>query len=441
MPEAVRILYVDDYILDRALVREALLKQATGFDLTEAVSREEFEALLDRGPFDLVLSDFNILGYTGLEVVRIVQERVPGLPVVIVTGTGNEEVAAESIKLGAADYVVKSERALRHLPQTIRLVLERRDAELALQESRQEYRELVENLNDVIFRLDAEGVIRYVSPAVGLLGLEAGEAVGWPFERFIHPDDLGAVRPAFQGVLAGRLDPSEFRLLARDGGARWVRSSSRPYVKGGAVAGIQGVLTDISERKRAEEELRQSAERFRRVTESANDAIILADGSGLVVSWNAAAERMFGYNEAEALAQSLATLMPERWRILHEAGMRGIENGGEPRVVGRTVELRAVRKGGDEFEVELSLSRWESAQGRFYTGILRDITERKRAEATIKSQLDELHRWHDVMLGREDRVQELKREVNELCLRIGETVRYPSQEDEPADAAAAKSSS
>ena len=121
----IRILYVDDYPLDRELVRDALERETGDFKVTEASSRTEFEQVLAQGSFDLVLSDFNILGFEGLQVLEAVHQKAPHLPVIIVTGTGSEEVAAEAIKRGAADYVLKTPKHIRRLPHTIHQVLEK----------------------------------------------------------------------------------------------------------------------------------------------------------------------------------------------------------------------------------------------------------------------------------------------------------------------------
>jgi PAS domain S-box-containing protein len=142
MSKSVRILYVDDYPLDRELVRDALEKEYGGFELVEAASRADFETALAQGGFDLVLSDFNILGFEGLQVLEAVRATDSPLPVIIVTGTGSEEVAAEAIKRGAADYVIKTPQHIQRLPHTIHAALEKkrledehRQAEEALRES------------------------------------------------------------------------------------------------------------------------------------------------------------------------------------------------------------------------------------------------------------------------------------------------------------------
>jgi response regulator RpfG family c-di-GMP phosphodiesterase len=137
---AIRVLHVDDYPLDRQLVRDALERDDAGFVVTEAASRADFENAMTHGDFDLVLSDFNILGFDGLQVLDAVHARDPRLPVVIVTGTGSEEVAVEAMKRGAADYVIKTPQHIRRLPLTIRAALR----DLQLEEEHARAREQIE---------------------------------------------------------------------------------------------------------------------------------------------------------------------------------------------------------------------------------------------------------------------------------------------------------
>src|SRR3972149_2629024 len=119
MDNAIRILYVDDNPLDRGPGRHAREGGHGGFQVVEASSREQFEARLAEGGFDLVLTDFNILGFEGLQVLDAVRARYPRVPVIVVTGTGSEEVAAEALKRGAADYGIKNPKHTRRLPHTI----------------------------------------------------------------------------------------------------------------------------------------------------------------------------------------------------------------------------------------------------------------------------------------------------------------------------------
>src|SRR3954452_25620185 len=138
------------------------------------------------------------------------------------------------------------------------------------------------------------------------------------------------------------------------------------------------------------EALRESESRFRSVAESATDAIIAADQKGDIISINRGAEQMFGYVEDEVRGGSLSFLMPERFRPMHDAGIKRVAEGGmaASRLIGQTVEVVGLRKDGREFPLELSLATWENAGQRFFSGIIRDISERKKAEEKLRAILE-----------------------------------------------------
>ncbi|MFC2102081.1 response regulator [Bacteroidota bacterium] len=148
---------------------------------------------------------------------------------------------------------------------------------------------------------------------------------------------------------------------------------------------IQGraVFQDITGIRRAEEDLRQSEERYRAVADSAVDAIITLDSSGLIVGWNRAAEKLFGYSEAEMGGEPVTLIMPESSQKQHHDGINRIQQGEDERIIGKTVELKGKRKGGEEFPIELSLASWTTDDGKFFTGIIRDITLRKNTEEEL----------------------------------------------------------
>ena len=137
--------------------------------------------------------------------------------------------------------------------------------------------------------------------------------------------------------------------------------------------------------ERAEQSLTESEHRFQSLVESATDAIIVANGRGIVVSWNRAASRLFGYSVEEILGQPLTILMPERYRAAHERGIARIEATGKGQLIGSVVELHGLRKSGEEFPIELSLATWKTANGSYYSGIIRDISERKKALQALET--------------------------------------------------------
>jgi PAS domain S-box-containing protein len=146
-----------------------------------------------------------------------------------------------------------------------------------------------------------------------------------------------------------------------------------------------GVKELAAKAERTESLLTESEERFRSLVESASDAIVLADHRGLILSWNRSASMLFGYTNEEAIGKPLTILMPERYRAAHENGLALIESTGTGRVMGTVLEVHALRHDGTEFPIELSLATWSSSAGNFYSGIIRDISARKKTE-------DALHR-------------------------------------------------
>jgi PAS domain S-box-containing protein/putative nucleotidyltransferase with HDIG domain len=151
-------------------------------------------------------------------------------------------------------------------------ITERKLAEEALKQSEEQYRSLVVNLDDVIFTVNAEGHVTYISPVIErFAGYKAVEIIGKPFMSYIHPEDLQGLLEHFRRSLSGQLEPTEFRLLRKDGPSIYVCSVNRVFAEHGQVS-LTGVLSDITERKRAEDGLREShaklAKTFEQTVES-----------------------------------------------------------------------------------------------------------------------------------------------------------------------------
>lgn len=145
-----------------------------------------------------------------------------------------------------------------------------------------------------------------------------------------------------------------------------------------------------SEANAQTERLQASNRRFHAVTESANDAIVSSDASGNIVFWNDRARSIFGYTAEEAIGQPLTLVMPERHRRQHAIGVERYQKTGESVIVGRTIELSGLRRDGTEFPLELSLSKWTSGSEVFFTGLIRDVTEKKQAADTLRQRDEQL---------------------------------------------------
>ena len=144
-----------------------------------------------------------------------------------------------------------------------------------------------------------------------------------------------------------------------------------------------GTSTADLTRIRDDVALRESEMWFRTLAESAKDAIISADSSGDIVFWSKGAQTIFGYEQEEVLGRPLTMLVPEQYREAHRIGVQRFKATGERHVIGTTVELHGLRKDGTEFPLELSLADWKTSIGTFFSGIIRDITERKRVEEAL----------------------------------------------------------
>ncbi len=270
--------------------------------------------------------------------------------------------------------------------ELIRTEEELREAHEELEQTKQYLERLIESSPDAIVSTDQEGAVTFFSlGAETLLGYEQEEILGQSV-TLLYEDEDRAKEVMLQmresgGIVAG----FETLLRAKDGSLiPALISASILYDEDGHEAGTVGFNKDLRERKKGEEALRESEERFRFVTESAIDAIISADGRGNIISWNKGAMTIFGYEEDEVLGKPLTFLMPQRYKEPHRRGLERMSSTGEARVIGKTVELHGLRKDGTEFPLELSLSTWRKGESQFYSGIIRDITERKQAEETMR---------------------------------------------------------
>ena len=266
----------------------------------------------------------------------------------------------------------------------IRDITERKLEENALQESREKYRNLVENISDVIFTLDLKGTITYISPVVQqLFGYTAQEVIDQHFSQFVHPDDLSYVIEGFRRRVAGVYEANEFRLLTKDGRERYVRTTQTPIVKEGVVTGFNYIMTDITERKQAEEALRKSENRFAQVVESAGEWIWEVDADGLYTYSSSAVEKILGYRLDEIVGRiHFYDLFAQD--VKEELKKTALEAFATKEPFRGFINPN-LHKNGNQVILETSGVPYLDEQGRLlgYRGTDTDITERKRAEDAL----------------------------------------------------------
>ncbi|MDZ7843456.1 MAG: PAS domain S-box protein [Anaerolineales bacterium] len=390
-PKPTRILYIDDYPLDRALIRDTLNNSGYDYQLIEAANREEFNQLLAEERFDLVLSDFNILGFTGLQVLDAVRENFPHTPVIIVTGTGSEEIAAESIKRGAADYIVKTPQRIRRLPNTIQNVLahellqsQRRDALEQLRESEKRHRLLLENLKEGVWGLDQDGRTTFVNPAMAdLLGYPVEDMQGKSLFKFMDEEAQNLARTMLKRREEGIEEEHEFTFQHQDGSPVYTRVLTSPLMdQGGKYRGAVSFVQDITEKKQFEETLRRSEHRYRSIVQDQSEFICRFSPDGKLTFVNQAYQKKVGSSAEELLGKSFFPLIPEEDRGLVKQQYQSLT----PENPLTTYQHRVINREGEIEWQEWTDRALFNSDGDIteYQSVGRDITDRVRAQQELQ---------------------------------------------------------
>ena len=299
----------------------------------------------------------------------------------------------------SASAIIDKEGKPRALISVVRDVTERRTAQEALRRSEEHFRHLIENAPDLITVIEPSGEIRYQSPSVRrTLGYMPDELVGTSIWQIIHPDDLREVGDAIaRGLLEVQSSESGlphkllvFRARHRDGRWRYMEGSGKVLMEDGRAYGLIN-SRDITDRIEAERALEASERRKAAILKTALDAIITIDYESKILEFNPAAEAMFGHAAAEAIGKSLDDLIvPPSLQAKHRPGMERYMTTSEGPVLRKRIELTGMRADGSEFPVEIAIVPIEMAGATIFTGHVRNLTERKRAEEELQRAREEL---------------------------------------------------
>ena len=297
-----RVLIVEDseddaLLLLRELERGGYEPIHERVDTPEAMRR----ALAEGGPWDVVLSDWQRPRFEAPEALAMFSATGSEAPFIIVSGKVGEEAAVEAMKAGAHDYVMKGN--LTRLCATVERGLEeaearreRERAEKGLKESEERFRSLVMNSSDMITVFGPDGTRLYTSPSIErVLGYKPENLLGGSAFDLVHPDDIPRVREEFaeRARTAGTGGPLELRLRHANGSWRVFESIGANLLDDPSVGGLVFNARDVTDRKRAEEALRGSEERYRRLVELSPNMIVV-HGGGEVLFANTAGAELFG---------------------------------------------------------------------------------------------------------------------------------------------------
>ena len=286
-------------------------------------------------------------------------------------------------------------------------ITERKRVEKALRESEERFRTLVRYGSDVISILEFDGTIRYESPATErVLGYRPEEMVGNSAFDYIHSDDYDRLLLTFlEGVASDKpMASAELRFRHADGSWRDMESVGVNLLNDPNVEGIIVNSRDITERKRAEEDLRKSEERFRTIFEKSAIGISIADPDRRFLETNAAYQRITGYSGEELFGKEIADLSHPEDVPTDESRNREVHEGNTDRY---HREKRYIRKDGETIWVRPTISavRGPDGEPQFLIGMVEDITDRKRTEETLRRQKEYLSALNETTLGLVDRLE------------------------------------
>ena len=268
---------------------------------------------------------------------------------------------------------------------------ERRRSEQALKESESKLRAFINNVPAILFSIDRSGVIT-MAEGLGMdaLRFHEGGIVGHSVAELYG--DVPGVVESVRRALAGESLVTNMQLQQ----TFYEVAYSPIHAPDGAVTGVIGVAHDITERHKAEQALEISERRTRLIIENAYDAYVAMDQDGAIVDWNPQAENIFGWKRAEVMGKSLSDIIiPERMRTQHLSGLVHYLHTGEGPLLNRRIEVPALRRDGQEFPVELTISTLRIEENVVFSAFIHDISARIRAKETLEATAAELRRSNE----------------------------------------------
>jgi PAS domain S-box-containing protein len=322
MNSRLRLLHLEDDPDYCDLVQSLLAEEGYQVEIVLADDRAGFEAALAPEKFDLILADYLLPTYNGLEALRVARAKCPETPFLLVSGTIGEQAAIESLRCGATDYVLKHwpDRlvpAVRRAIEEAEERKQRRRVEAELVRCEKHFRALTENALDIVSILDPQGVFAYNSRSVKrVLGYEPKDLAGQSAFALVHSEDPPRVLQAFDYGLRNpdRTVTLDFRFQHRDGSWRNLEVVGQSRLGDPDIAGVVLNSRDITQRKQTEAELRESEQRFRELFESSPDAVFVEDLDGTVLDINPAACRLHGVDAKELIGRNVSDLVPPERR-------------------------------------------------------------------------------------------------------------------------------
>ncbi|HEX8463119.1 MAG TPA: PAS domain S-box protein [Abditibacterium sp.] len=379
----------NDYLIVRDVLRDVWHDGGAERLPYELKWAETFDGGLDalqnspeRQP-DVILLDYHLDVGTGLEFFEAARLRGCAAPFLLLTGQSDHAVDVRAMRAGIADYVVKDQLSGVLLERAIRYAVEGARSAQALRESERRFRALIENSSEGILLLDEGAQICYASPAIKrILGFSPEEVLGKSASELVFPAERADLGFKWRDLLAaaGATGVWQHRVRHRDGSWRWIESSVSNLLHDPGVRAVVNNYRDISERVRAENELRHSEARYRTLFETnPQPALVYERDSLRFLAVNRAAVEHYGYSEAEFFTLTLRAIRP----AAHVADL--LEHlGSKPRNGRQEQVWKHLRKDGSLIEVQMSANDliYDGREARLV--VINDITRQQRDQETLR---------------------------------------------------------
>jgi protein-histidine pros-kinase len=406
-PGVPRVLVIEDDAQVRSLMVRAL---SADYEVDTAADGEEGLVAVQSIRPSLIITDLRMPRLAGDELVRRIRARpeLDATPILVLSGYGDEELRVRLLSEGAQDYLTKPFSIGELRARARNLVDAQRARALILDRGAAREAAIFEVALDAIVSMDHRGLVTEFNPAAEqIFGYARTEAIGKPLADLIIPPSL---RAAHEEGLRRYLTSGEGPLVgkrteltaARKDGTEFPIEVSICRIPASDPPTFTGFLRDLTQAKQSAEALRsaelraaaaelkwKAEHRFRRLLESAPDAMVILDTRALIVDVNAQATRLFGLAREELLGQDVEILIPARFREKHRAERIGYLQSADIRPAASGLELRGVRKDGSEIPVEVNLSPIEMEDGVVLVAAIRDVSDRKRAEHVERALIRE----------------------------------------------------
>jgi PAS domain S-box-containing protein len=387
MKSPLHILHLEDSPEDAELIRDILETDGIVSHVTRVETQADFLTSLEQGRFDLILADYSLPSFDGLSGLKLALAKCPNIPFIFVSATLGEEVAIEALKHGATDYILK-DRLSRIVPSVQRALREaeernqRKRAEEALRQSEEQWRDVFEHNPTMYFIVDPAGIVLSVNPfGAEQLGYTVDELIGDSVLKVFYEPDREAAKEKVALCLEqpGRSMSWELRKIRKNGTMLWVRETARAVLRANGPI-VLVACEDITDRKRAEEELAKTEQRLRDVIANAPIILFALDRSGVCTLSEGRGLDDLGLKPGQIVGQSVFNMYRDAPPVL-SAVRRALAGESFTEVV----ELNGL-----VFEIHYIPVFDQGGKVAGVNGVAINVTERKRAEETLRNTEAEL---------------------------------------------------